>query len=46
MQMLAEEGIDGYVADNRFRKRDPQWKLYSMVHNIFKIYRFGLSYAH
>jgi len=25
MQMLAEEGIDGYVADNRFRKRDPRF---------------------
>jgi transposase len=25
MQMLAEKGIDGYVADNQFRKRDPQF---------------------
>jgi transposase len=28
------------------RKADIQWKLYSMVHNIFKIYRYGASYAH
>ena len=28
MQMLAEEGIDGYVADNRFRKRDPRFADY------------------
>ena len=27
-------------------KADIQWKLYSMVHNIFKIYRYGVSYAH
>jgi len=27
-------------------KADTQWKLYSMVHNIFKIYRYGASYAH
>jgi transposase len=25
MKMLADEGIDGYVADNRFRKRDPKF---------------------
>jgi transposase len=25
MQMLEEEGIDGYVADNQFRKRDPKF---------------------
>jgi len=25
MQMLAEEEIDGYVADNQFRKRDPMF---------------------
>lgn len=25
MKMLSEEGIDGYVADNRFRKRDPRF---------------------
>ena len=25
MKMLAEEGIDGYVADTRFRKRDPRF---------------------
>jgi hypothetical protein len=27
-------------------KADTQWKLFSMVHNIFKIYRYGPSYAH
>jgi transposase len=26
-------------------KADTQWKLYSIVHNIFKIYRYGVSYA-
>jgi transposase len=25
MEMLAAKGIDGYVADNRFRKRDPRF---------------------
>jgi hypothetical protein len=25
MDMLAEENIDAYVADNRFRKRDPRF---------------------
>ncbi|MFQ5799448.1 MAG: transposase, partial [Bacteroidota bacterium] len=25
MKMLAEEKIDGYIADNRFRKRDPRF---------------------
>jgi len=25
MRMLSEKGIDGYVADNRFRKRDPRF---------------------
>jgi transposase len=25
MKMLDDEGIDGYVADNRFRKRDPKF---------------------
>jgi transposase len=28
MEMLAEEGIDAYVADNRFRKRDPRFADY------------------
>jgi hypothetical protein len=28
------------------KKADIQWKLYSMVHNIYKIYRYGVSYAH
>jgi transposase len=28
MKMLAEKGIDGYVADNQFRKRDPLFKDY------------------
>jgi hypothetical protein len=28
MEMLAEEGIDAYVADNRFRKRDPRFTDY------------------
>ncbi len=26
MQMLMEQGIDGYVADTRFRQRDPRFK--------------------
>jgi len=26
MQMLMEDGIDAYVADNRFRQRDPRFK--------------------
>jgi transposase len=26
MQMLLEEGIDAYVADNKFRQRDPRFK--------------------
>jgi hypothetical protein len=25
MRMLSEKGIDGYVADNMFRKRDPKF---------------------
>jgi transposase len=25
MEMLTEEGIDGYIADNKFRKRDPKF---------------------
>ena len=28
MEMLSEEGIDAYVADNRFRKRDPRFTDY------------------
>jgi transposase len=28
MEMLVEEGIDAYVADNRFRKRDPRFADY------------------
>jgi hypothetical protein len=28
MEMLAEKGIDGYVADNQFRKRDPLFRDY------------------
>ena len=28
MDMLAQEGINAYVADNRFRKRDPRFKDY------------------
>lgn len=28
MKMLAEQGIDGYVADNLFRKRDPRFAEY------------------
>lgn len=28
MEMLAQEGIDAYVADNRFRKRDPRFADY------------------
>jgi transposase len=28
MKMLAEEGIDGYVADTQFRKRDPHFAEY------------------
>jgi transposase len=28
MEMLSEEGIDAYVADNRFRKRDPRFADY------------------
>ncbi len=28
MDMLAEEGIDAYVADNLFRKRDPRFDHY------------------
>jgi len=28
MEMLANEGIDAYVADNRFRKRDPRFADY------------------
>lgn len=28
MKMLVEEGIDGYVADNLFRKRDPRFADY------------------
>ncbi len=28
MEMLAEKGIDAYVADNRFRKRDPRFTDY------------------
>ena len=28
MEMLAEEGIDAYVADNRFRKRAPRFADY------------------
>lgn len=28
MDMLAKEGINAYVADNRFRKRDPRFKDY------------------
>ena len=28
MEMLFEEGIDGYVADNQFRKRDPRFTDY------------------
>jgi transposase len=38
-------GLNRFTLRSRI-KADTQWKLYSMVHNIFKIYRFGPSYAH
>ena len=38
-------GLDRITVRGRI-KADTQWKLYSMVHNIFKIYRFGASYGH
>jgi hypothetical protein len=38
-------GLDRITLRGRI-KADVQWKLYSMVHNILKIYRFGPSYAH
>ena len=38
-------GLDRITVRTR-TKADTQWKLYSMVHNIFKIYRFGPSYGH
>jgi hypothetical protein len=38
-------GLDRITLRGR-TKADTQWKLYSMVHNIYKIYRFGPSYAH
>ena len=38
-------GLDRITLRGRI-KADTQWKLYSMVHNIFKIYRYGPSYGH
>lgn len=38
-------GLDRITVRTR-KKADTQWKLFSMVHNIFKIYRYGASYAH
>jgi len=37
-------GLDRFTLRGRL-KVGVQWKLYSMVHNIFKIYRYGASYA-
>jgi hypothetical protein len=37
-------GLDRITVRSRI-KADTQWKLYSIVHNIFKIYRFGPAYA-
>jgi Transposase and inactivated derivatives len=38
-------GLDRFTLRTR-KKTDTQWKLFSIVHNIFKIYRYGASYAH
>jgi transposase len=37
-------GLDRFTLRGR-AKVDTQWKLFSMVHNIFKIWRYGASYA-
>lgn len=37
-------GLDRFTLRGR-EKVDTQWKLFSMVHNIFKIWRYGASYA-
>jgi hypothetical protein len=37
-------GLDRFTLRGRL-KVGVQWKLYSMVHNILKIYRYGASYA-
>jgi hypothetical protein len=37
-------GLDRFTLRGRL-KVGVQWKLYSIVHNIFKIYRYGASYA-
>lgn len=44
MKMLEEEGIDGYIADNRFRKRDPRFATADRHKKPIKDERPGAKY--